>query len=99
MLLTDEQLSELQDHAGSFLSVRELAIILQVDYLALWQELNRPDSPAAKVFQRERLLMKSRIRRGILELAAAGSDPAQSKALRLIERTDFADKAESFKKS
>ncbi len=87
--LTTEELEQLTDLAGRLLPIHDIATILEMeeDYLAI--QLSIKDSPIAQAYNRGYLQTKAQIRKSVVDLAIAGSSPAQTLALKFIAEVEF----------
>ena len=72
-------------------SKEEIAVILEVDPVQLFDLLEDQDNPVFRAFQRGRLKREAEVRKGIFDLAQNGSSPAQTFAMKLIENAKAND--------
>lgn len=84
MNLTEEEIAQLKEHAENYLSLRELAIILEVEESDLIVEYNKADSPVRKAIQYGRMITRSAIQKALITSAKNGSNPAQEKMLDIM---------------
>jgi hypothetical protein len=89
--ISPENLEQLQANAALMFSVKELSIIIEIDYKHLHYLVTNPKSPEYAAFHRGRLEAEAKIRKAIFELANNGSSPAQTQFLDLIESAKLDD--------
>lgn len=89
--LNDAELEQLQANASLMFTIKEIAIILQVDPAQLKYQVTTENTPEFASFQRGRLEAEGKIRKSIYDLALNGSSPAQSQFLQLIENSKLDD--------
>lgn len=85
-MLTEEQLTELENMGAVFFSVKECALVLQVDSYELSCAIEREDSPEHAAFHGGRLKSEFEVRQSVLKASKQGSSPAQVLALQLIKQ-------------
>lgn len=76
-ILSEEQITEIQELAGCFFSVEEILKITQI------QHQTKEFLEAVEI---GRLKNEAALRKSIFDLAIAGSSPAQTMALKMMER-------------
>lgn len=86
MNLNQEELKALKDHAENYMSLPQLAIILEVDVDELTVEFNKKDSAVRKAIDHGRMLTLSAVQKSLITSAKNGSNPAQEKILEIINR-------------
>lgn len=84
--LTDEEKESLEYFAGLLYSDSDLAKILQMDAEDLRLQMKMQRGEAYDIITRARLIAESQIRKGIIDMAARGSTPAQTMAMELMQR-------------
>ena len=84
MELTEQKLEELTELAGACMKTREICLIMQLDHDAFLKELQDPASPVFIAHQTGFLRTKVEVQKKLIDLAKAGSSPAQSATLKLI---------------
>lgn len=89
--LSPENLEQLQASAALMFSVKELAVIIEIDFKKLHALVTNPVTPEYAAFNRGRLEAEAKIRKAIFELANNGSSPAQTQFLDLIESAKLDD--------
>ncbi len=89
MNLTPEQEQELSELAASFLTPREIAIILDVDFEEFFDEI-KANTKISRLYHKPILLRKAKIRGKILSLAEMGSPPAQTMANEFMKEQQIA---------
>ena len=88
---TETFLSDLESYATLMFTRAEIAVIMEVDPRELELLLQDSGTPACRAFSRGRLKREAELRKGIFDLAANGSSPAQTLALKLIENAKTDD--------
>ena len=89
MELTDTQLTELEGLAGVFLSLQEIATIMQLDIEKLQIAAENPASLIHQTIHRGRLKKKAELRQIIFTMAMGGSAPAQNLALKFMQKAEI----------
>ncbi len=85
-------LEELEELASLMYSIAEIEIIMGMPPDSLKDLIKVPgESNVKDAFQRGRLKRQGDVRKSIFDLAAAGSSPAQTLAIRLIENAKMED--------
>lgn len=82
-MLSEEQLKEVEELAGYFFTEEEIREI---------SGITQKDQAFAQAMRRGQLKAEAEVRKGIVELAKAGSSPAQTLAWKMIEnlkRNDY----------
>jgi hypothetical protein len=78
--MTADQLSQVQEYAMYLFSEDQIALILEIDLAEMQQ-------PAAiRAMNRGRLIAEAAVRKSILQMAQAGSSPAQKQFIELAAR-------------
>jgi len=85
MELSEAQLVELEDFAGVFFSIKEIAIVMQLDENELRLAYENPQSMIHQTIQRGKLKQEAELRKVIFTLAKGGSSPAQNLAFKIIQ--------------
>ncbi|MGB0521415.1 MAG: hypothetical protein ACPGJS_00575 [Flammeovirgaceae bacterium] len=85
MKLSKEQYKELEQFAGVFFSIQEIATVMELDGEALKHAYEDPSSDIHQTIQRGRLKQEAELRKIIFNLAKGGSSPAQNLALKIIQ--------------
>ena len=80
MTLNDQQLHEIEELAGLFLTPDEIAILLDIDQAAFIACLRDTNSPAYKHYFRGKTVSKKQIRQNIIKMARHGSPQAEELA-------------------
>ena len=75
--LTDEELKALTQYAELFFSIHQCALLLEKDPLEFKKLVNDENSPAGKAYLRGHLLSQTKLRKAVIKMAEAGSNPAQ----------------------
>lgn len=75
-MLDDNQIKEVEELAGLFFSIDEVAFIMGV---------NSQDQTFKKAYDRGSLKSEAEIRKSIIQLAKDGSSPAQAMAWKMVE--------------
>ena len=87
MTLSHEQLDEVENFAGLFFTIEEVAEILQLDKDKIIQAYNNPESEFYKLYKKGYLISESKIRKCILDLALRNSSPAQDAIKKIAKDT------------
>ena len=77
-------LSTIEDLAGIFMKISEIAVILDVPAEALRDDISSRFSPASRAYLRGKISAKARLRRSEMELAAIGSPIAVENSLQSL---------------
>ncbi len=92
MNVTDNEiLDRIREMAGHFLSVREIAYLVKVDFMLLYQDIHLPGTPAHLAYHEGRTSAKYEIRKKVLQLAKMGSPQAEALAEKYIEEQELDD--------
>lgn len=83
MCLNDEQLKELQQFAELFYTVKEIAVIMQLNAADLIAEIKNESGPVYENFFAGRMRAEAMVRKSIIKLAQQGSSPAQAMAMKM----------------
>jgi hypothetical protein len=90
MELTKEELAEVEEFAGLFYDLRSVAIILDKDIAEFRSEYLK-ETELYRAYQRGVLKTESEVRKSIINLAKAGSSPAQNLAKGYIDDLKLQD--------
>ena len=77
MILTKEQLTEIENFAGLNYSIDQIAVIMQIDKLSFALLFENPASDAFLAYERGKLLATSKIRQNIVDSAKSSITAAQ----------------------
>ncbi len=91
MNLSDEQLETIKELSGLFLSIREIACMLEIDFETFDQMVQNTNTPAYMAYLIGKTQSKYEIRLKIVALAKMGSPPAQTLAEKFIEEQTIED--------
>lgn len=83
MDLSDEQLLEIEEYGKLFFSLKEVAILVELEYAALNEMMQDENSVVFKAYHKGRLTSEVDVRKSIIEMAQSGSTEAQKLALKL----------------
>lgn len=83
--LNEEQLQELEAFARLHFSLKSLAILLQLPFEQLQEEMQQEASVVRLAICRGRLLTEAKLRKTTFDLAENGSTPALNSALQVIQ--------------
>jgi hypothetical protein len=89
MQLTDQELAEVAAHAGLLFSPEDIAIIMGVDIEEFKRDFKLDGSPIRMAYLAAKLKAEAEIRKSIFNLAKAGSSPAQTLLLKLVENANI----------
>ena len=84
MNISEQQLKEIEIHAGNLMSLEDIAMIVEVDYNMLKTDYDRKGS-VFKSYQRGFLIRKSQLNKAAIEQAISGSSPALNQVIKIIE--------------
>lgn len=85
--LTPEDLAEVENLAGLFFSPREIAVMLELILPEILEQLDNSEGNFYRAFQKGRLQNEVNLRKAIMQLARAGSSPAQTMAMDLLNKS------------
>ena len=85
--ITEEDIAMVEDLAGLFFIPKEIALMLELPEADMQNEMMNPGSMIYIAFQKGRLQKEVDLRRSITKLANAGSSPAQTMALDLLNKS------------
>jgi IS30 family transposase len=92
MELTEEDLARLEEYAGLFLSVDEIAILLNVNVKDLRIELKRDNSEIGKRYFHAKLMSQLEIRRQVINFAKKGSPQAENSVREYMKKQVLSEK-------
>ena len=92
MTLTDQQLADIEELAGLFLTPNEIAILLDLDFDSFIQSLQNKKSPAYKHYFRGKTTSKKTIRQKVIKMAHHGSPQAEEMANEYIATQNLFEK-------
>jgi len=84
MTVGEDQLKEIEAHAGNLMSLEDIALIIEVDYKSLKAEYERK-SEVFRAYQKGFLIRKSQLNKAAIDQAISGSTPALNQVLKIIE--------------
>jgi len=82
--ITNEELIEVENLAGLFFSPREISLMLELRINEIYEQLDSNQGNFFRAFQKGRLQNEVDLRKAIIQLARAGSSPAQTMAMNLL---------------
>lgn len=85
--ITAEELAEVESLAGLFFSPREISLMLELPLPEILEQLDINDGNFYRAFQKGRLQNEVDLRKAIMQLARAGSSPAQTMAMDLLNKS------------
>lgn len=91
MKISTEQLTEIEEMAGLFMTPKAIAIIVGIDESDFMDELDDSDSDLYRHYYRGHYKAEAELRAAVMRLAKQGSSPAQTLALKLWEQSKTAD--------
>lgn len=91
MILSSEQLNDIEKYATVFFSPREIAILLKLDVDEFLFELTDLNSEISLTYTRGKLLSEFKLREQIIKLANMGSPAAQIEAMKLINKQKISE--------
>ena len=87
MLLTEEQIKEIENMAELFFDVADIAANIEVDPLEFRDEILSEQGPVYFAYKRGWLRGEIPLRKAISQAAANGSNPAQAMLLQLRDKS------------
>lgn len=89
MTFTEKELEQIEQMASLYLSVTDIATVLDKRPEQLRREIRTKDSPAARAYQKGKTMRKVQLRKQEIQLAQVGSPLALENArLALIDMED-----------
>ena len=89
MTFTEKELEQIEQMASLYLSVTDIATVLNKRPEELRREIRTKDSPAARAYQKGKTMRKVQLRKQEIQLAQVGSPLALENArLALIDMED-----------
>jgi IS30 family transposase len=89
MTFTEKELEQIEQMASLYLSVTDIATVLDKRPEELRREIRTKDSPAARAYQKGKTMRKVQLRKQEIQLAQVGSPLALENArLALIDMED-----------
>ena len=89
--LDDKQLETLKALGANYFTMKQCAIVLEVDLAEFINHMKRPSSAIYKTYYSGYLLSLLKLRQSIADLALRGSGPAQLQLIKIIEATEKAN--------
>jgi hypothetical protein len=89
MILTNDQLDDIEQFGAAFFSPRQIAIVLQIDYKELQAQMKKETSPAYQRYHKGRLQSIYLVRKSEIDLAGRGSSQAQELAERHFKNLEL----------
>ena len=89
--LTDDLLAQLEEMSSLMLNKNDIATLLELDPDEFVNILEDKAGEAWKRFQTGRMKTITQVRKSIFELAANGSSPAQTEAMKIIRESKMED--------
>ena len=89
MKYSDEQMKAIEEYAELLFSAGDIAIMIEVNQDEFIKEIHSNTSECYKEFNKGKLHAEIIIRKSIIELAEAGSSPAQNLLLKMKEELDL----------
>ena len=91
MLLTEEQISEIENMAELFFGISDIASNIEVDPAELHEELLSECGPVFTAYKRGWLKGEIPLRKSIAQAAANGSNPAQTMLLEIRTKAQISN--------
>jgi hypothetical protein len=85
--ITEADLQEVKALAELFFTPAEIALMLEIKYAEVKEEIESEEGSFYESFQCGRLQSEMELRKSILMLAKAGSSPAQTMSLDLLNKS------------
>jgi hypothetical protein len=89
MNLNQEQLEAIEKYAGLLMNPSQIATICEIDLNMFCLEIKEESTPAYKAFHKGLYTSMAELRETILGQAKAGSSPAQTQALNMLNELMF----------
>lgn len=86
--LNDEEVEQLEIHAANYLTLAQLAEIMDIPEHVMEYNFKEKDSQISKIIRAERLKVISAINGSLITSAKNGSNPAQTHMLNIMLRTN-----------
>lgn len=86
--ITEQESAEIVNLSALFFSPREISIMLELDPEQVLEEMDRNKGTFYRSFQKGRLQSEVDLRKAIMQLARAGSSPAQTMAMNLFKESN-----------
>lgn len=74
---SDEQINQIQEYASLFLTIDEIAILLDVDICEFKKVVLSKKHPVYKAYNKGKLLTKIELRKNVIKMAKHGSPQAE----------------------
>lgn len=91
MLLTEEQISEIESMAELFFDISDIAVNIEVHPMDLRDEINSGQGAAFAAYNRGWFKGEIPLRKSIAKAAANGSNPAQNMLLELRTKAQISN--------
>jgi len=91
IILSEEDLKQLEANARLMFSISEIALIVMCPVEALKRRIDDASTPEHASFHKGRLEAEAKIRQSIFDLATNGSSPAQTQFLSIIDNAKLDD--------
>ena len=91
MLLTEEQIKEIENMAELFFDVGDIATNIEVDPFEFRDEILSEQGPVHSAYKRGWLRGEIPLRKAISQAAANGSNPAQAMLLQLRDKSKISN--------
>jgi len=85
--ISEKDFELIEELASYFFTPREIAVIVEVNPDQFIAAMDNEDSRIYQVFQKGRLQSEMELRKSIIKLARAGSSPAQTMSLDLLNKS------------
>jgi predicted DNA-binding protein YlxM (UPF0122 family) len=89
MILTDEQFVKIEQYASVFFSLKEIALLLEVNSDDFLESASSENSQIYKKYEAARLKSEYELRTEIVKMAKMGSPAAQTEALKIIAKNNI----------
>ena len=91
MLLTKEQINEIENMAELFFNITDIAVNIQVSPQDLHEEILSEQGPVCEAYKRGWFKGEIPLRKSIAQAAANGSNPAQNMMLELRTKAQISN--------
>jgi IS30 family transposase len=92
MNLTQEELLQIEEQAGLFLNIEEIALLLNKNKKELKAEIKKENTPANIAYNKGKTITKMELRKNIIKMAKHGSPNAEAMVNKYIKTQEIEDK-------
>lgn len=85
--ITQEELLQVEELAQLYFTPKEISVMLEIKYAEVKDTIENEEGNFYEAFMRGRLQSETDLRKSIMMLAKAGSSPAQTMAMDLLNKS------------